>query len=122
MSDLLPDKDMIRLGLKGLCPRCREGSLFKPGLTLELRDKCDNCDLDLKKNDTADGPAVFLIFILSFSLVPLALVVDALYDWSLWMHTIVWGALALLLTVGSLRPLKAYIIALQYKHRPRDWE
>ena len=51
MNPLKPDIDMIKLGLACKCPRCREGSLFKSGLTLELQDKCDQCGLDLSKND-----------------------------------------------------------------------
>ncbi len=122
MNPLKPDIDMIKLGLACKCPRCREGSLFKSGLTLELQDKCDQCGLDLSKNDSADGPAVFLIFILGFLIVPLALIVDAMFEWPLWLHAVIWTILILVLTVGSLRPIKSYIIALQFKHRPGDWE
>lgn len=104
------------------CPRCHEGLIYKPGLTLELRKNCPVCDLDLQKNDSADGPAVFLIFVLGFLLVPLALWIDMILEPPLWVHALVWSILTLLLTVGSLRPLKAYVIALQYKHRPGDWE
>ncbi|MEM7650745.1 MAG: DUF983 domain-containing protein [Pseudomonadota bacterium] len=117
-----PDIEMIKLGWSCKCPKCRKGSLYKPGFTLDLRNNCSECGLDFTKNDSADGPAMFLIFILGFSLVPIALIVDAAYGWPLWFHGLVWGALALLLTVGSLRPLKAYVIALQFKHRPKDWE
>ncbi len=113
---------MIKLGLACKCPKCHKGSIFQEGLTLTLRDQCAECGLDLSKNDSADGPAVFLIFILSFAIVPLALIADAMFEIPLWLHAVVWTTLILLLTVGSLRPIKAYIIALQYKHRPRDWE
>lgn len=89
---------------------------------MDLRDRCAECELDFTKNDSADGPAVFLIFILGFLLVPIALIVDAHYGWPVWLHALIWGVLTIALTVGSLRPLKAYIIALQYKHRPGDWE
>ena len=116
-----PDMEMVRLGLTCKCPQCKQGNIFKPGLTMDLRDHCAVCGLDLSKNDSADGPAVFLIFILGFLLVPIALFIDALYSWPLWLHALIWGAMALALTLGSLRPLKAYIIALQFKHRPNDW-
>ena len=116
------DISLVKIGLACKCPRCGEGNLYAPRFDLALKSKCDNCGLDLSKNDSADGPAVFLIFILGTLLVPLALWIDALYSWPLWLHAIVWGTLTLLLTVGSLKPLKAYIIALQFKHRPRDWE
>jgi len=79
------------------------------------------CGLDLRKNDSADGPAVFLIFILGFALVPLALVFEYMVFPPLWAHAVLWTGVALFLTLVMLKPLKAYVIALQYKYRPKDW-
>jgi uncharacterized protein (DUF983 family) len=119
---MLPDREMLELGWHCLCPRCKQGALYKPGLTLSLRDRCAVCGLDLSRNDSADGPAVFLIFIFGFALVPLALVLEFTLHPPLWVHAVLWGAVLVALTVGCLRPIKAYIIALQFKHRPGDWE
>jgi uncharacterized protein (DUF983 family) len=119
---MLPDRELVRLGWMCKCPRCKEGDLYKPGLTVNLRDKCAVCGLDLSKNDSADGPAVFLIFILGFALVPLALLMDAWFSPPAWVHIIVWTPIALGVTLGTLRPIKAYIIALQFRHRPESWK
>lgn len=119
---MLPDLKMLKLGWQCRCPACQDGKIFKPGFSLSLKERCSVCGFDLAKNDSADGPAVFLIFILGFSIVPLALIVDAAFHWPIWVHTAVWSAVILGLTLGSLRPLKAYIIALQYKHRKSDWD
>lgn len=120
---IAPDFDVIKLGLSCKCPRCRTGDLFAPGfMNMSLRNHCANCGLNLSKNDSADGPAVFLIFILGALLVPLALWVDAIFSPPLWLHALIWSVVALSMTIGALRPLKAYIIALQFKHRPGDWE
>lgn len=116
------DLEVLRTGWACKCPQCRQGDLYKSRFDLSLKESCEVCGLDLAKNDCADGPAVFLIFVLGALLVPLALWVDYAYGWPIWMHAVVWGVLTIGLTVGSLRPLKAYIIALQFKHRPRDWE
>ena len=113
---------MIKLALAGKCPRCKRGDLFEPGWSLTLKDQCAECGLNLSKNDSADGPAVFLIFILGFLLVPLALWLDAVFTIPLWVHAIIWTIVTLTLTLASLKPLKAFIIALQFKHRPQDWE
>lgn len=113
--------NLIKLGLACKCPRCEKGDLFKPGITLTLRDRCEHCGLNLSNNDSADGPAVFLIFILGFALVPLALIVDAIFTPPVWVHAVLWTPLALGATLGALRPLKAYIIALQFRHRPESW-
>ena len=119
---LKPDAELLKQGLACLCPRCHQGTLYNGPYSLTLKKECDHCGLNLEKNDTADGPAVFLIFILGFLLVPLALIADAAFDIPLWLHAIIWTAAALILTLGALRPTKAYIIALQYKHRQTDWE
>lgn len=115
------DLDLIKLGLSCKCPRCGKGDLYKPGINLNLRDYCESCGLDLSKSDSADGPAVFLIFVLGFALVPLALLFEIVFAPPLWVHAVLWGSLALVITLGTLRPLKAYIIALQFRHRPGDW-
>ncbi len=119
---MLPDRTLLRQALSCKCPRCGKGSLYKPGLTLTLRERCEACGLDLSRNDSADGPAVFLIFILGFALVPLALLFEVWFAPPLWVHAVLWSIVALGVTVGSLRPLKAYIIALQFKYRPGDWK
>lgn len=116
------DLALLKTGWACKCPKCQTGDLYRSRFDLTLRDKCDNCGLDLTKNDSADGPAVLLIFILGFLVVPIALIADALLSWPLWLHSIVWGGLTLFLILVTLRPTKAYIIALQYKHRPEDWK
>lgn len=117
-----PDTELLRLGWLCKCPRCKTGDLYENRYSPKLRAHCPGCHLDLGKSDSADGPAVFLIFILGFSIVPLALLVSVMVSWPLWLHALIWGVILLILTVGMLRPIKAYIIALQFKHRPGDWE
>ena len=114
MSDILPDTEMLRLGWQCKCPQCKTGDIYKSRFSMDLNDTCPSCGLDLKKNDSGDGPAVFLIFILGALLVPIALFVDAALHWPLWLHACVWGVLALTMTVGSLRPIKAYILLELY--------
>lgn len=115
-----PDTALIKTALACKCPRCGEGNLYASTFDLKLVDHCPSCGLDLAKNDTADGPAVFLIFILGFLLVPLALLTDHLVAPPLWVHIIIWGVVGLGLTLAMLKPIKAYIVALQYKHMPWD--
>jgi uncharacterized protein (DUF983 family) len=86
-----------------------------------LNEKCSHCALPLAKNDVGDGAAVFLIFILGFLLVPAAAVFEFLFAPPLWVHGLLWGGAALAATIFSLKPLKAYILLLQYKYRPDSW-
>ncbi len=120
---LIPDTfyETIRTGWFCLCPKCNKTSIYTSRFGFTLKDKCEDCGLKISENDSGDGPAVFLIFILGFLLTPIALIVAMNVTWPLWLHGIIWTVFALALTLGSLRPLKAYIIALQYKHRPDDW-
>lgn len=119
MNDFLHD---LKQGLSCTCPKCGQGRLYPALFNPTLNDRCKNCGLDLAKNDSADGPAVFMIFILGFLLVPLALIVDHIFSPPLWVHAVLWGVVAISLTLGALKPLKSYIIHLQYKHRQSDWD
>lgn len=113
---------LLRKAFTCKCPRCGEGDLYPPGFNLVLQPACSRCGLNFARSDSADGPAVFLIFFLGFLLVPLALLFENIFAPPPWAHIVLWGIVALSLTLGLLRPLKAYVIALQYKHRPGDWE
>jgi uncharacterized protein (DUF983 family) len=115
------DFHTLKIGWQCLCPKCETSHIFKGKYSLDLKETCDKCGLDLAKNDSADGAAVLLIFLLGFSVVPLALVVDLIYPLPYIVHGIVWGILMIAITLGLIKPIKAYIIALQYKHRPNDW-
>ena len=119
MSTLI---SQLKQSVKCKCPRCHEGELFKPGfLDLSLNERCASCGLDLAKNDSADGPAVFLIFILGFLVVPAALLLDHLYQVPIWAHLLIWTPVCLLLIFGLMKPVKALVIALQWKHRASSW-
>ncbi len=112
----------LHQGLSCRCPKCLKGRLYPSFFDLRLNEACTSCGLDLAKNDSADGPAVFLIFILGFLLVPMALIFDHIISPPLWVHAVLWSVVAITMTIGALKPLKSYIIHLQYKHRQSDWD
>lgn len=113
--------EILRRALACKCPACGVGDLYNPGLTVTVQERCLHCGLHLAGHDSGDGPSSFLIFVLGVLLVPAALLLEHLFSPPLWVHGIVWTIVALGLTLGALRPLKAFIIALQFKHRPGDW-
>ncbi|WP_372396848.1 DUF983 domain-containing protein [Azospirillum sp. HJ39] len=106
--------------MRCVCPRCGRGTLYTGYLT--VAERCGSCGLDFSQVDSGDGPAVFLIFILGFLVVPVALWVSMNVDWPLWLHAIVWSIVVLGLTLGMLRPAKAYVVALQYRYRRSEVE
>ena len=112
----------LQTGLNCVCPKCKTGKIFPSTFSIETYETCPECGFNLSENDSADGPAVFMIFLLSFSVIPLALVIEYFYEWDLWLHLVIWGAVILGLTLGLMRPLKAYVIALQFRHLPDSME
>jgi uncharacterized protein (DUF983 family) len=115
MNSPLPPASPHAAGLRGRCPRCGEGRLFAGYLTLAPR--CERCDLDYSFADAGDGPAVFVILIAGFVVVGLALVTEARWRPSYWLHAALWLPLLLALTLGLLRPLKGLLVALQFHHK-----
>jgi uncharacterized protein (DUF983 family) len=112
---LYPPVDPIKSALSATCPRCGQGKLFD-GL-LKVRPACSNCGLDNSFADAGDGPAVFVIMIIGFIVVGLALWTEVNYNPPLIVHFVLWIPLAIGLSLWLLRILKALLIALQYKNK-----
>ncbi|MGY6569274.1 MAG: DUF983 domain-containing protein [Salinarimonas sp.] len=108
----------IKAGLRGRCPRCGEGRMFDGFLALQK--SCDNCGLDYDFADSADGPAVFIMFIVGFVVVGLAMWVEFTFMPPIWLHLVMWFSLTIVLALSLARPLKGVMIALQYHHRAEE--
>jgi uncharacterized protein (DUF983 family) len=113
-----PEVSPFSAGLRCRCPRCGVGPLFDGFLT--LAERCGACDLDLKSADSGDGPAIFVIFIVGPIITLLALWVEARFEPPYWVHMVLWGPAILLGSLALLRPFKATLVALQYRHRAGD--
>lgn len=100
------------------CPRCGRGKLFKG--FLGLQPACAVCGLDYSKADAGDGPAVFVILLLGGLVVFLALMVEVAYEPPLWLHAIIWPPAILGGAIALLRPMKAAMIALQFRHKASE--
>lgn len=105
----------VASAMRGRCPRCGEGRLFDGFLA--TAPGCHTCGLDYAFIDAGDGPAVFVILIVGFLVVGLALYVEVAYMPPLWLHAILWLPLTLILALGGLRPLKGAMIGLQYRNK-----
>ena len=82
-----------------------------------MAPRCEACDLDLSGEDAGDGAAVFVIFVVGSAVVGLALIAEIHFSPPLWVHYSVWIPTILGASVALLRPFKAVLIALQFKHR-----
>jgi uncharacterized protein (DUF983 family) len=103
-----------RAALACRCPRCGQGRLFN-GI-LSVRVACEVCGLDLTAQDAGDGPAVFVILFLGLIVVALAAIVEVEFSPPIWVHLLLWTPLILIGAIAMLRPFKAGLIALQYRH------
>ena len=110
-----PAVPLRRAALGCRCPQCGKGRLFS-GL-LSVRQACAVCGLDLSAQDAGDGPAVFAILMLGMLVVGLAALVEVNFSPPIWVHLVLWAPLILIGAVAMLPPLKAGLIALQYRHR-----
>jgi uncharacterized protein (DUF983 family) len=84
---------------------------------LDVKDTCGSCGFKIANHDSGDGPAFFALSALCFIMTPLALLCAAIVDWPLWIHAVVWTIISIVFCLQTMQPLKAYFIALNYKHR-----
>jgi uncharacterized protein (DUF983 family) len=108
----------LTVGLKGCCPRCGKGPLFRGFLSLAPR--CEACGLDYAFIDTADGPAFFVMSFVGIVVVALALWVEFTWSPPIWLHIVLWFSLTGILSVALVRPLKGIMVALQFRHRAEE--
>jgi len=113
-----PAPSLLHVALACLCPRCGKGKLFR-GL-LDIRDRCAVCDLDLRAHDAGDGAVVGVILVLGAIVVTLAFWVEFRFSPPLWVHALLWPVVTVPLAVLMMRPAKAALVALQYRHRASE--
>ena len=114
-NDEFPPVPAVSAGLRGRCPRCGYGRLFRGFLTLAPR--CSNCGLDYAFVDTGDGPAVFVSFLAGTLGVGLALYIDVVYEPSIWVDIAISLPFTALICLATLRPMKGLLVTLQYKNK-----
>ncbi len=110
-----PPVSPLAVALACRCPRCGRGPLYD-GL-LAVAKRCAVCGLDLHAEDAGDGPAVFVVLVLGALVVGGAILLEVLLAPPLWLQMVVWTPVVVAGAILLLRPLKAGLIALQYRHR-----
>jgi uncharacterized protein (DUF983 family) len=108
----------LRSGLLCRCPRCGEGRLYAGFLRLAKR--CDRCGLDYGFADPADGPAFFVM-------TGVGILVIAVWAWAvvafqppIWLQFATVFPALLAGCLGTLRPVKAWLVAEQYIHKASE--
>jgi uncharacterized protein (DUF983 family) len=109
---------ILQAALRCRCPRCGKGKLFKGLLT--LRPACPVCGLDFGQSDTGDAGAVGVIMVLGAIVIVMAFWVEFHFSPPLWVHAILWPVVTLPLAILMMRPVKAALVAAQFRHRPHE--
>lgn len=102
----------VATGVRGRCPRCGEGRLFKGYLT--IASECDSCGLDYSFADSADAPAFLVMFPAGTLVVAFWLITDAIWHWPVFVHLILAVPTTILSAALFLRPVKGVIVNMQY--------
>ncbi len=87
---------------------------------LTLRPACPVCGLDFRQSDTGDAGAVGVIMVLGAIVIIMAFWVEFHFSPPLWVHAVLWPVVTLPLAVAIMRPMKACLVALQFRHRPHE--
>ncbi|MEN0117364.1 MAG: DUF983 domain-containing protein [Agrobacterium cavarae] len=113
-----PPVDPIKVGLQGCCPRCGRGKLFDG--FIKLKPRCSACGLDYAFADAGDGPAVFVMLIVGFLIIGLALWFDSVFAPPVWLHALIWLPLTVIVSLLLLRKFKGIMVALQYRNNASE--
>ena len=102
----------ILRGIRGRCPRCGGGSLFRKWL--KPRDACPTCALDLTPQQTDDFPAYISIFVTGHLMAPLIILLATDFELGTLGMGLIVIPLALVMMLGMLQPAKGLVVAAQW--------
>ena len=110
-----PKRDVGRammLGAKGRCPACGTGRLY--GKYLKVEPVCASCGEELHHHRADDAPPYVTIFVVGHVVLPIALAVEMAMVPPMWLHTVLWLPLIVIMTLACLPPIKGALIGLQW--------
>jgi len=119
VNDAPPSVSVAYAALRGRCPRCGKGKLYKN--LLDIADYCHQCGLSFKAHKQGDGPAFFGILIIGALTAIGAAVVEIKLEPPFWLHAVIWVPFIVVGSITSLRWLKAALLAIQYQYRKDDF-
>ena len=108
-------RSAIGRGLRGRCPHCGEGRLFKG--FLKPVDACAACGELLHHQRADDLPPYVVITIVGHVVVGGLLMAEKYADWSMGLHMAIWPVLTVVLSLILMQPVKGGVIGLQWAMR-----
>jgi uncharacterized protein (DUF983 family) len=101
----------IGRGLRGRCPACGKGRLFKG--FLKVAEACTECGAPLGMARADDAPPYFTILAVGHIVIPLLFIVERTTDQlPLWVMSGIFLPLTLVLALGLIRPIKGGTVGL----------
>src|SRR5665213_1433030 len=79
-----------------------------------FRGRCPDCGEELFHHRADDFPAYLVIVIVGHILVPIVLTVETEIAPAIWISMTLWPAVALVMTLGLLQPVKGAVVAIQW--------
>jgi uncharacterized protein (DUF983 family) len=103
--------DLLR-GLRGKCPNCGKGRMFRA--FLKVADRCDRCGEELHHHRADDLPAYLVVVLVGHVVVAMALFMEADFPLGMWIEMAIFVPLTLVLSLLLLQPTKGAVVALQW--------
>ena len=110
----------LKRGLRGRCPRCGEGKLFRA--FLKTADNCSVCGQDFTPHRADDLPAYLVIVLVGHIVVPLALFIETNYAPPVALQLSIYLPLTLFASLALLQPVKGAVVALQWALRMHGFD
>ncbi|WP_420132414.1 DUF983 domain-containing protein [Rhodopseudomonas sp.] len=107
-------------GLRGRCPRCGEGKLFRA--FLKTADHCTHCGQDFTGHRADDLPAYLVIVIVGHIVVPIALSVETNFAPAVALQLAIYLPITLLSSLLLLQPVKGAVVGLQWAFRMHGFD
>ncbi len=107
-----PVMPSLMRGFRSRCPSCGERTLFRS--FLKVSDACPSCSEQLHHHRADDAPPYFTIMVVGHVVIPAMLIVERVYHPEMWVHSLLWPALAIVLSLLTLPAVKGALVGYQW--------
>ena len=104
---------MVQAALSGLCPRCKEPTLFEA--PARVAKQCGHCGLDFTDLERGGRFAGLVTSISAVVLMALAIGADMVFQPPFWLQVVFWAPVTVLTVIFVLRFYKIALLYRQYE-------